>query len=134
MNCAVAIATRPICVSSPVSMTSNQTRVSASQDLYQLLYQLTTVTGQQRYAAAADAALTFFLASTVAPESGLLPWGAHAQWDFRRETWARGASHSTLLATSCDCADDALLQQHIQCRNQVHRSSSRRCRMMLSGS
>jgi len=70
----------------------SQTRLSAPQDLYQLLYQLTTVTGQPRYAAAADAALTFFLASTVAPESGLLPWGAHAQWDFRRDTWARGAS------------------------------------------
>ena len=64
---------------------------SALQDLYQLLYQLTTVTGQQRYVAAADAALTFFLASTAAPESGLLPWGAYAQWDFRRDTWARGA-------------------------------------------
>jgi hypothetical protein len=60
-------------------------------DLYLLLYQLSTVTGQSRYAAAADAALAFFLASTRAPQSGLLPWGAYAQWDFVRDTWARGA-------------------------------------------
>ena len=58
------------------------------------------VTGQPRYAAAADAALTFFLASTVAPESGLLPWGAYAQWDFRRDTWARGTCQSTLHGTT----------------------------------
>ena len=60
-------------------------------DLYLLLYQLSSVTGQSRYAAAADAALTFFLASTPASQSGLLPWGAYAQWDFLRDTWARGA-------------------------------------------
>ena len=59
--------------------------------LYQLLYLLTGMTGDPRYAAAADAALRFFLASCLVPESGLLAWGEHAQWDFREDTWAKGA-------------------------------------------
>ena len=80
-----------------------------------MLYQLTAVTGQQRYAAAADAALTFFLASTAAPESGLLPWGAYAQWDFRRETWARGAPGFASCATSSLACADSAPHGHVEC-------------------
>ena len=62
-----------------------------SAALYELLYHLSSITGQAQYASAADAALSFFLGSCLVPANGLLPWGAHAQWDFWTDSWARGA-------------------------------------------
>ena len=58
--------------------------VAADAALYQLLYAISLATGDDRYAAAADASLRWFLAH--APfRNGLLPWGEHGGWDFRRE-------------------------------------------------
>ncbi len=52
--------------------------------LFQLLYSLAAATGELRYADAADAALRWFLAHAPL-HNGLLPWGEHSGWDFRRE-------------------------------------------------
>lgn len=55
------------------------------QNLYQVLYALTEITGQPRYAAAADEALDWFFTHTQSPATGLLAWGEHMGWDFRTE-------------------------------------------------
>jgi hypothetical protein len=55
------------------------------QYLYQLLYALTKITGEKRYGEAADAALKWFFENAQSPETGLLAWGEHLQWDFRLE-------------------------------------------------
>ena len=58
--------------------------VGSDAALYQLLYAVTRETGDPRYAEAADASLAWFLEN--APfHNGLLPWGEHSGWDFRRE-------------------------------------------------
>ena len=49
--------------------------------LPQLPYSLTAPTGESRYA---DAALCLFLANAPL-HNGLLPWGEHSGFDFRRE-------------------------------------------------
>ncbi len=58
--------------------------VASDAGLYQLLYGISRGTGDSRYAEAVDASLSWFLAN--APfQNGLLPWGEHSGWDFRRE-------------------------------------------------
>ena len=54
-------------------------------DLYAILYRLTTLTGEQRYADEADRALKFFFSHCQSPKTGLMAWGEHLYWDFRRE-------------------------------------------------
>ncbi len=58
--------------------------VASDGGLYRLLYAISRRTGEPRYAAAADASLAWFLANTPV-HNGLLPWGEHSGWDFRRE-------------------------------------------------
>ena len=58
--------------------------VAADAGLYQLLYLISRDTGDSRYAEAADASLSWFLANAPL-QNGLLPWGEHSGWDFRRE-------------------------------------------------
>lgn len=55
------------------------------QNLYQILYALSTLTGERRYAEAADQSLQFFFTHCQSPATGLLWWGEHAGWDFRTE-------------------------------------------------
>jgi len=55
------------------------------QNLYQILYALSELTGQSRYAEAADESLQFFFTHCQSPATGLLWWGEHAGWDFRTE-------------------------------------------------
>jgi rhamnogalacturonyl hydrolase YesR len=55
------------------------------QNLYQILYALTEITGQKRYADEADRSLEFFLDHCQSPATGLYCWGEHAGWDFRTE-------------------------------------------------
>ena len=58
--------------------------VASDAGLYRLLYAISLDTGNARYGEAADASLAWFLAN--APfHNGLLPWGEHSGWDFRRE-------------------------------------------------
>ena len=49
--------------------------------LYKLLYRLTELTGEKRYAAEADKAIRWFLANAQSPATGLYPWGSHMHWN-----------------------------------------------------
>ncbi len=53
--------------------------------LLQAMYALTTLTGDARYASAADASLTFWIENCQSPATGLMASGEHASWDFVRE-------------------------------------------------
>ncbi len=52
-------------------------------NLYQILYALTTITGQTTYAEEADASLKYFFEHCQSPATGLFYWGEHAGWDLR---------------------------------------------------
>jgi hypothetical protein len=51
------------------------------QNLLRVLYTLSDLTGDPRYARAADEALTWFFTHTMSPLTSLLPWGEHMSWD-----------------------------------------------------
>ena len=55
------------------------------QNLYQILYALSDLTGKTRYAEEADRSLKFFFEHCQSPVTGLFWWGEHAGWDFRSE-------------------------------------------------
>ena len=55
------------------------------ENLYQVLYALSDLTGEPRYAAEADAALKWFFDHAQSPATGLMAWGEHIGWDFRTE-------------------------------------------------
>ena len=65
------------------------------QNLYQILYALTKLTGKKRYAKEADKALKWFFEHCQSPATGLLTWGEHISWDFSTETVGgrKGAPH-----------------------------------------
>jgi len=65
------------------------------QNLYQILYALSTLTGEPRYAEAADQSLQFFFTHCQNPATGLLWWGEHAGWDFRTEQRIEKAAGTT---------------------------------------
>lgn len=69
--------------------------VMHDQDLYQLLYALTDVTGDKKYAREADKALKWFFENCQSPETGLMAWGEHIGWGFKTEdlAFARGDNH-----------------------------------------
>ena len=54
-------------------------------DLYQILYQLTAMTGEKRYASEADKALKYFLKNGQSEATRLFCWGEHLYWDFLTE-------------------------------------------------
>ncbi|MHC4664933.1 MAG: hypothetical protein ACYS9T_03115 [Planctomycetota bacterium] len=58
------------------------------QDLYQLLYALTDVTGDKKYAEEADETLQWFFDHCQSPNTGLLTWGEHLSWGFEADTIA----------------------------------------------
>ena len=51
------------------------------QNLLRVLYTLTELTGETRYAAAADEEIRWFFENTLSPVTSLLPWGEHLSWD-----------------------------------------------------
>lgn len=57
-------------------------------DMFTLLamYHVSDLTGNDRYAKAADAYLEFFLRRAASVGNGLFPCGEHAYWDFLKET------------------------------------------------
>jgi hypothetical protein len=60
------------------------------ENLYRLLYVLSDLTGDNRYGAAADEALRFFLAQCQSKTTGLFAWGEHLGWDFQTEAVLKG--------------------------------------------
>lgn len=59
--------------------------VMCDENLYQILYALSEITGSPSYAKAADEALGFFLKHAQSPATGLLAWGEHLGWNFKTE-------------------------------------------------
>lgn len=55
------------------------------QNLYQVMYALSKLTGDTRYADQADGALKWFFEHCQSPETGLMAWGEHLGWGFRVE-------------------------------------------------
>lgn len=55
------------------------------QNLYQVLYALASVTGEERYAEAADETLKWFFEHCQSKQTSLLAWGEHIGWDFYTE-------------------------------------------------
>jgi hypothetical protein len=53
--------------------------------LYAILYKLTELTGEKKYAEEADKALKFFFTHCQSPNTGLMAWGEHLYWDFNQE-------------------------------------------------
>ncbi len=51
------------------------------QNLLRILYTLSEITGEPRYASAADEELSWFFGHALSPATSLLPWGEHLSWD-----------------------------------------------------
>ena len=56
------------------------------QNLYQILYALTELTGNPKYAAEANKTLKWFFQHCQSDHTGLMAWGEHIGWDFNTET------------------------------------------------
>jgi|GEM_PF-366265 len=65
------------------------------QNLYQILYALSEVTGDEYYAQEADRILKWFFENCQSPATGLMAWGEHMGWCFYRESviFRRGDNH-----------------------------------------
>jgi len=61
--------------------------------LYRLLYRLTTVTGDKRYAREADSAIKWFLDNAASPRTGLYPWGSHLHWNVHQDKAVYNTGH-----------------------------------------
>ena len=59
------------------------------ENLYQVFYALTKITGDPKYGQAADAALGWFFQHCQSPATGLMAWGEHLGWDFNTEAATR---------------------------------------------
>ena len=54
--------------------------------LYMILYELSRLTDDKKYAGEADKALEYFFKNCQSDETGLMAWGEHLYWDFREDT------------------------------------------------
>ena len=55
------------------------------QNLYQVLYALSQISGDPKYGRQADEALRWFFDNCQSEKTGLMAWGEHLGWDFRHE-------------------------------------------------
>lgn len=60
------------------------------ENLYRILYTLTEVTGDARYAKAADESLTWFFNNAQSKATGLFPWGEHMFWNVLTDEFGTG--------------------------------------------
>src|SRR6267142_4542286 len=51
------------------------------ENLLRILYSLSQITGDSKYAKVADEELTWFFKNTLSQKTDLLPWGEHLSWD-----------------------------------------------------
>jgi len=66
------------------------------ENLYQVLYALTKITGEKHYGEEADKTLRWFFENCQSAVTGLMAWGEHISWDFRTEglsKWKKGYHH-----------------------------------------
>jgi hypothetical protein len=62
------------------------------QNLLRILYVLTKMTGDGKYAAAADQEISWFLKNAMSPKTSLLAWGEHMSWDVINDKPISGAA------------------------------------------
>ena len=53
--------------------------------LFEILYELTAISGDRKYEEEANKALKYFFNTGQSPATGLMCWGEHLYWDFIRE-------------------------------------------------
>lgn len=61
--------------------------------LYEILFMLSDITQDPRYASEAERALAYFFTHAQSAATGLFAWGEHLYWDFEADTW-RGDDRS----------------------------------------
>jgi hypothetical protein len=59
----------------------NGANLMLDQNFLRVLYTLSELTGDHRYARAADEELSWFFQHAQSPKTSLLPWGEHLSWD-----------------------------------------------------
>jgi len=76
------------------------------RDLYEALFELSRITGSQRYREAAEEAIRWWFQNTQGP-SGLYPWGEHMGWDLENDvpTYFAGPSQHLYRANSHEVRD-----------------------------
>ncbi len=62
------------------------------ENLLRVLYVLTEITGDAKYAQVADEEVTWFLKHTLSPTTDLLPWGEHMSWDVMEDKAISGGN------------------------------------------
>ena len=65
------------------------------QNLYRTMFLLSDITGEHRYAEAAEAALIDFVRRTQSPATGLLGWGEHLFYDLKEDRVSTNATKNT---------------------------------------
>lgn len=58
--------------------------------LYEILYTLSNITGNELYASEADKSMAYFFTHCQSPNTGLMAWGEHLYWDFEKEACGYG--------------------------------------------
>lgn len=71
----------------------NGANVQHQQNLYQILYALSELTGDSLYKKEADRSLKWFFEHCQSPETGLMAWGEHLGWNFYEEKIVRDHFH-----------------------------------------
>lgn len=69
-------------------------------DLLQILYQLSEITTDKKYANEADKALEFFFKNCQSQATGLMCWGEHLYWDFTTDNCGHSPGYDFHEATS----------------------------------
>jgi len=59
-------------------------------ELFEILYSLSEITGNEIYAREADKSLQYFFTHCQSPTTGLMAWGEHLYWDFENEACGYG--------------------------------------------
>lgn len=59
-------------------------------ELFEILYSLSDITGNEIYAREADKSLQYFFTHCQSPTTGLMAWGEHLYWDFENEACGYG--------------------------------------------
>ena len=68
------------------------------KDFYAILYRLSEKTGDKRYSHEADAALKFFFERCQSPQTGLMAWGEHLYWDFKKDAIGMGKDAHEIIS------------------------------------
>ncbi len=59
-------------------------------DLYQLLFALSAITGNEKYRAAGEQSIQWFFENAQSEKTGLLSWGEHMGWDLVKDDYTVG--------------------------------------------